>query len=290
MSTPNQINKALYPFSSNYFETPHGRIHYVDTGEGEPIVMPHGNPVWSFLYRQFIKELSPSFRCIAVDNLGFGLSDKPKQCDFKPSMHAENLANLIDYLGLKNITLMGHDWAGPIGLSYALENPENVAKLILFNTWCWPVMDDPHFRKFSRFMGGKIGRFLILNFNFFVRVIMKKATVDKQKLAGEVLRHYELVLPDRASRQACAVLPKEILGSTEWLHSLWSQRERIASIPTRIFWGAKDIAFRDKELEIWRNLFKNCEVTVFDDAGHYPQEEKPEVIIPEIKKFLSSID
>jgi haloalkane dehalogenase len=283
----NKIDKKLYPFSSHYFETPQGRIHYVDTGEGAPIVMVHGNPVWSFLYRQFIKELSPSFRCIAVDNLGFGLSDKPRQCDFKPSTHAENLASLINYLDLKNITFMVHDWGGPIGLSYALKNPENVAKLILFNTWCWPVMDDPHYRKFSKFMGGKIGQFLILNFNFFVRVIMKQATVDKKKLSGDVLRHYDFVLPDRASRKACAVLPKEILASTEWLHSLWSQKERIANIPTRIFWGAKDIAFRDKELETWRNLLKNAEVTIFEDAGHYLQEEKNQFIIPEIKKFLT---
>ena len=112
------VNKQEYPFASKFLELEGiGRLHYIDEGNGEPIVMVHGNPTWSFLYCYLVKCLSASYRCVAIDHIGFGLSDKPKDWNYNPQGHAENLATLIYTLNLKNITLIVQDWGGPIGLS-----------------------------------------------------------------------------------------------------------------------------------------------------------------------------
>jgi len=111
------LDTKEYPFSSNYLETQWGKIHYLDEGKGETILFVHGTPTWSFLYRNYIKELSKNYRCIALDHLGFGLSDKPKNFPGTPQLHSENLKALIDALQLKDITLVVHDFGGPIGLS-----------------------------------------------------------------------------------------------------------------------------------------------------------------------------
>lgn len=124
------LNPSLNPFPTHDLDTGSGRMHYVDEGEGAPIVMVHGTPSWSFLYRQLIRDLSGSYRCIAPDQLGFGLSDKPETFAYTPAAHAQNLERLIDTLGLKDIVLVVHDFGGPIGLSYALTHPENVRALI----------------------------------------------------------------------------------------------------------------------------------------------------------------
>ena len=170
MSNTNWIDREEYPFESHYFDVPAGSLHYVDEGCGQPIVMVHGNPTWSYLYRHLIKRLRSEYRCLAPDHLGFGLSDKPKDWSYLPADHATNLTALIEELGLKNITLVVQDWGGPIGLSYAVDHPENVARIIIMNTWAWPVNRDWYYIAFSGFVGGPIGRMLIRRYNFFAKV------------------------------------------------------------------------------------------------------------------------
>ena len=162
MNSSNWINRTLYPFESRFLFLESGRMHYVDEGNGAPLVMVHGNPTWSFAYRKLIRGLSSRFRCIAMDHLGFGLSDKPGGWSYRPADHAGNLESLIETLGLKNITLVVQDWGGPIGLSYAVRRPENVRGIIILNSWMWPVRGVLHYELFSRFMGGALGKLLIL--------------------------------------------------------------------------------------------------------------------------------
>ncbi|MES0489746.1 MAG: alpha/beta fold hydrolase [Leptospirales bacterium] len=281
-----KINKDLYPFESNYFETEFGKIHYVDEGKGQPIVMVHGNPTWSFLYRHFINGLSDKYRCIAIDHLGFGLSDKPNDFDYLPSSHAANLEKLITHLKLKNIVFVVQDWGGPIGLSYALNFPKNVNKLVIMNTFLWSVRGDKHYEFFSSFVGGSFVRFLILRFNFFANVIMKAAYGNKKLLTKEIHRHYKFPLANSVDRMASGVFPREIIGSSDWLAALWEKRENIKDKPALILWGMKDIAFREKELDTWQSLFTNSKTTQFPDAGHYLQEESYEAILIEMGKFL----
>jgi haloalkane dehalogenase len=283
------INKSEYPFDSHYFDVPAGRMHYVDEGKGNPLLMVHGNPTWSFLYRHLIKGLSEEYRCIAMDHIGFGLSDKPFDWSYLPKAHADNLNLLIEELNLKNITIVVQDWGGPIGLSYVINNTENVKSIILMNTWMWPVTGDPHYEKFSGFMGGAIGRFLIKHFNFFVRVVMKQAMGDKSRLPKAIHRHYFTALKAPDARKGCWTFPKQIIASSSWLETLWSQRENLKNTPALILWGMKDIAFRVKELETWLTVFSESKVMKFEDVGHFVQEEKGSQLCPIIKEFLKDI-
>ena len=285
------IDRNEYPFESRYFDQPAGRMHYVDEGAGDhAIVMVHGNPTWSFLYRHLIKGLAGKFRCIAPDHIGFGLSDKPPGWDYLPESHAENFERLLEGLGIGPATLVVQDWGGPIGLSYALDHPEKIESLVIMNSWCWPVRGDLHYELFSRFMGGFIGRFLIERFNFFARVLMKKAFGDPSRLTPEIHRQYLKVLGSPSERRGCAVMPARIIGSSEWLAELWSRREILKSIPALILWGEKDIAFRKKELETWKKTFDRVEVRELENVGHFVQEELGPELCPLIEGFLKTVD
>jgi haloalkane dehalogenase len=286
MSNIQWINSEDYPFKSNFLQLEMGKMHYIDEGRGSPIVMVHGNPTWSFLYRHLVKGLSQKYRCIAMDHIGFGLSDKPSEWSYLPEEHAKNLNVLIEKLDLKDITLIVQDWGGPIGLSYAISKPGNVKRIIIMNTWMWSVKGDPHYERFSGFMGGAIGRFLIKRFNFFVRGVMKKAMGDKSKLPKSVHQHYFKALDNPAERKGCWVFPKQIIASSDWLDSLWSQKEKIKDKPALILWGMKDIAFREQELERWVDMFPNCKTLRFDNVGHFVQEEKGSELCPIIDDFL----
>lgn len=283
------IDREEYPFTSNYLELEMGRMHYVDEGEGPVLLMVHGNPSWSFLYRKMIEGLSDSYRCVAMDHIGFGLSDKPYDWTYLPQAHAENLEQLIKHLGLKDITLVVQDWGGPIGLSYAVENPENVKGLIIMNTWMWSVKGDKHYERFSGFMGGPMGRFLIRRFNFFVKGVMKKATGDKSKLTKPIHDHYKRPLGSPKERKGCWVFPKQIIGASEWLDTLWNQRDNIATKPALLLWGEKDIAFRQKELNRWKELFVDPTVHTFAETGHFVQEEQGENLVPLVDTFMSTM-
>ena len=280
------IDRKEFPFEPHFLPLNMGEMHYIDEGRGEPVVMVHGNPTWSFLYRHLIKGLSKDYRCIAMDHIGFGLSDKPWDSSYYPEDHAKNLEQLINKLDLKDVTLVVQDWGGPIGLSYAINSPENVKRLIIMNTWMWSVKGDPYYERFSKFMGGPVGRFLIRHFNFFVRVVMKKAMGNPAKLTRPIHQHYFKALDRPEERKGCWIFPKRIIGSSEWLESLWSQRDKIKDKPALILWGMKDIAFRERELNTWSSLFTDCRVIRYEDTGHFVQEEQGIGLCPVIEDFL----
>jgi len=274
------LNRNDYPFKSNYFDLPMGKMHFVDEGQGVPIVFVHGNPGWSFEYRKAIEELSETNRCIANDHLGFGLSDKPFDWDYLPKNHADNFEKFINHLNPDKFILVVNDWGGPIGLSYALNNPDKVKHLIITNTWMWSAKDDPYYRKFSGFVGGPIGRFLIRNFNFFGKVIIKKCIVDKKNFNPTIYKHLET----KEDRKGCWTFPKQIIASGDWLDSLWQKRKNLNNIPKTLIWGMKDIAFREKEFNVWNEELTNKTVIKLDNVGHYPHEEATDVFIDELKK------
>lgn len=290
MSDSAWINRNEYPFESRYFEVPAGRLHYVDEGAGSPIVMVHGNPTWSFLYRDLIKRLKPRYRCIALDHIGFGLSDKPKDWSYLPEDHTKNLTALINNLELSNITLVLQDWGGPIGLSYAVAHPEKVARIVLMNTWAWPVNRDFHYIAFSRFMGGPVGRMLIRRYNFFAQMVLRQAFGDKSKLSKAVHTHYLRPLEMPENRKGCMVFPKQIIDSTPWLERIWRRISTLNDKPKLFIWGMKDIAFRDKELKRWEQTFPEARSVRLDTVGHFVQEEAPVELAEAVIPFLSETE
>jgi haloalkane dehalogenase len=280
------LDTEEYPFKPRYFHTPVGKMHYVDEGNGEPVVFIHGNPAWSFVYRKLITVLSKKYRCIAPDHIGFGLSDKPDYWSYLPEDHAKNLERLLEDLKLKNITLVVNDWGGPVGLSYAVAHPEKVKNIIITNSWLWPVNRDLYYLAFSLFMGGFIGSWLIKKFNFFAKVVMKKAFWDKGRLTPEIHMHYLKPFEKEDERKGCWVLPGQIIGSTPWLKSLWDKRGLLSDKNILIAWGMKDIAFREKEMNVWIRAFPNANVVRYNDAGHFISEEKGDDFAVKIENFL----
>lgn len=286
MNAEDWIDREAYPFRSRYCDVAAGWLHYVDEGQGSPILMLHGNPTWSFLYRDLIKRLKSKYRCIAVDHLGFGLSDKPVDWSYLPQAHAENLAVLIDELELSNITLVAQDWGGPIGLSYAVKHPKKFARVILMNTWAWPVKDDFHFLAFSAFMGGPIGRLLIRRYNFFAKVLLRQGFGDKSRLGKAAHEHYLRPLRAPDDRKGCMVFPKQLVAATPWLEELWSDIGKLKDKPMLIVWGMKDIAFRKQELLRWQGTFAEARTVRLEKVGHFVPEEAPGELAEAVVSFL----
>ena len=262
MTDTSWVDRTAYPFEPRYFEIDGAQMHYVDEGQGAPIVMVHGTPAWSFLYRDLIKTLAPGYRCIAPDHLGFGLSDKPEQAFYRPEDHARRLRMLIEHLGLRDLTLMVHDFGGPIGLSYAVEQPGNVTSLVLFNTWMWSLRGELVAELAGR-ASGSIGKFVFRQLNFELRVLFKAVWGDQSKLSVALHQQYLQPFAQPSDRQAIWVLAHELLGSSEWYEVLWQRGERIKEIPTLLLWGLKDPIFKKRFLARWQKLLTSAQTVTF---------------------------
>ena len=152
--TPAWLDRAAYPFTPHWADLPSGRMHYVDEGRGDTLLFVHGTPTWSFEFRHLIKALSRRYRCVAPDHLGFGLSDRPADAAYTPEAHALASQRSSRTSGSTGVTLVVHDYGGPIGLPLALAADTRVARLILLNTWMWPFDDDPEMVRKGRLAGG----------------------------------------------------------------------------------------------------------------------------------------
>lgn len=280
------IDRGEYPFRSRSFPTQDGRLHYVDEGEGPPVVLVHGTPTWSFLWRHLIRGLSGSHRVVAVDHLGFGLSDKPEGAPYRPADHARRLAALLDHLDLRDVALGVHDFGGPIGLSYAIERPERVSRLILLNTWMWSLADVPAARTARSLARSALGRLLYRRLNVSPRVLMKAVMGDRRKLTPAIHRHYVKAFPGPRERVAPWVLAGELAGSSEWYDSLWRRREALVGKPALLLWGMKDPTFTPDYLRRWLGVLESPTVVELPEAGHFVQEEEGERLVPVIEGFL----
>ena len=286
-SLPDWLPRHLFPVTSRLIDIEGCRVHYVDEGEGPVFLFLHGNPTWSFLYRDIIKGLMHRFRCIALDYPGFGLSHARDGYDYWPESHARILEQFIHKLNLGSFVLMVQDWGGPIGLSVALQNPRNVRGLVIGNTLAWPVKGDKHFEGFSAFMGGPIGGFLIRNFNAFVNVLIPAGT--KKKLSSDIMRAYRGPFPDRASREPTHIFPREIIGSGYFLGRIEKQLPALSQHPALLLWGDRDFAFREKERARLEAIFGRHRTVILQGAGHYIQEDAAKEICIQIIKWYRDV-
>jgi haloalkane dehalogenase len=279
-SAPAWIPAELYPFASHFEEIDGSRVHYIDEGSGPPLILLHGNPTWSFLYRDVIKGLRDRFRCIAIDYPGFGLSQASPGYGFTPSEHAQVVEQLVTRLDLRNAALMVQDWGGPIGFAVATRHPDRFSAFVVGNTWAWPK-SDLGTQAFSRFLGGPIGGWLILRRNFFVEQIIP-AGVRRKKLPGAVMDAYRGPFPTPESRQPVRVFPREILGSRDFLAEVERGLEALRDRPALLVWGTKDVAFRAPERRRWEQQFTDHRTVLLDGAGHYIQEDAADEIVAAI--------
>jgi len=286
-TAPAWVDRSLFPFESKWINIDGNELHYVDEGEGEIILFVHGTPEWSFGFRDQIRDLSKDYRCVAFDHLGFGLSDKPQFADYTVQAHTKRLAEFIRLKGLENITIVANDFGGGISLGYALADIGNVKSIVLFNTWLWSLKNDPHYSTPAKTIDSWLGRFLYLRFNAPVNMIMPAAFGDKRKLTKQIHSHYRNAVPDAASRVALYALANELMGASEWWQSLWERADVLAQRPMLILWGMKDKFVPAYEFEKWKKKFPHARAVPFEDAGHFVQEEKPEMS-GLIRKFVGS--
>ena len=283
------IDHAAYPFESKWIALRSARMHYVDEGQGEPILFVHGTPTWSFEWRHLIKALSASHRCIAPDHIGFGLSGRPHDAPYTPEWHAQNLQEFVEQLDPGPLTLVVHDFGGPIALPLALHRPELVKRLVVINSWMWSFADDAEMRARARVAGGSLGRFLYRWANLSLRAIMPSAYGDRRALTPAIHRQYLDRFPDRWSRGAVLwPLAHALLASSEFYDSLWRERARLACLPALIIWGMKDTAFRPHQFVRWREALPVANVVEIPRGGHWPHEEAPDEVAGALKEFLAT--
>jgi haloalkane dehalogenase len=278
-----QPNPELFPFRSRWFDARAARVHYLDEGEGPPILFLHGNPTWSFLFRGIIIRLRKRFRCIALDYPGFGLSEHPEDYDYTPREHAEVVLQLVRHLDLKNLTIVGHEWGGPIGMKLALDETARLRALVMSNTWYWPA-DTWQLKTLSYVLSSAPAQHLIVERNSLVEHVLPLGV--KHRLAPQVLDHYRDVLPTPLSRIGVAELPRQILSSSFWLSEIAHAAPRVlGNVPLLLAWGAHDLAFPQRLMDRFRQDFRAVKVRRLD-AKHLVHEDVPAEVSEAVEGFL----
>jgi haloalkane dehalogenase len=275
--TPQWVSHDLYPFDNHYVEIDRCRVHYVDEGTGPPLLLLHGNVTWSFLYRNIIAGLRHRFRCVAVDYPGFGLSTAAPGYGFTPVEHARVLEDLITFLDLQNITMMVHDWGGPIGFAVATRHPERFTAFVIGNTFAWPKSDFLA-QVFSRTLGGPIGAWLVLKRNFLVETALP-ANVRAKELPSAVMDAYRGPFPTPESRRPQHIFARQILASRPWLAEIERRLPVLHTRPALILWPTHDIAFRNRERRRWQELFPSSQTITLHNAGRFIAEDAAAEIV-----------
>lgn len=285
---------ALYPFASHHLDLGKGvRMHYLDEGRGSPVVMLHGNPSWSFMYRELVKALSPAHRCVVPDHVGMGLSDKPddRRYNYTLDRRVWDFDRLLEHLGIRDpITLVVHDWGGMIGMAWAVRHPERIERLVVMNTAAFfPPLGKPLPWQLRLARTG-LGEVLIRGFNAFASGAARACCV-RRPMAPEIRAAYTAPYDSWAHRiathrfvQDIPLHPKDQAYATVAVTE--QCLERLKGIPMLLVWGGKDFVFDQDYLREWRRRFPGAELVSIPDAGHYVLEDAPDIVIPAIEGFV----
>jgi haloalkane dehalogenase len=275
-----------FPFQSRFLDVAGARVHYIDEGSGPVLLMLHGNPTWSFLFRHLVTLLRDRFRCIAPDLPGFGLSVAPPGYGFLPEEHAAVMAAFVDRLELMSLTPLVQDWGGPIGLHLAGRDPSRIERLIVGNTFCWRVNGDIHFELFSRALGGPIGKFAIPRYNAFVNLLIP-AGIKRRPVTAELMHAYRAPLSTPLKRMPSYVFPRAIVQSRAFLDECEQSLRALSQKKALIVWGDADIAFRPKERARFEQMLPDHRTVALAGAGHYIWEDAPDEIAAAIRDWWS---
>jgi haloalkane dehalogenase len=282
------FNPTEYPFQSRFLDVPAGKLHYVDEGSGPALLLVHGTPSWSFEYRELIRGLSAEHRTIAADHLGFGLSDRPQEFSYSLAEHTANLRRLLADRNVEKFSLVVHDFGGPIALPLALEAPERIERLVIMNSWLWPMGVDPKFEKNKALLDTWLMKFMYLRANFSASYMVKAAWGTRQPLTSERHRRFKAMFPDKRSRVGTWAFARALVREEEHLERMHAQLEKLRGIPTLVIWGMADKMVGAPHLARWRAELPNARFVELADVGHFPQEEAGAEVTELIRRFLGA--
>jgi cis-3-alkyl-4-acyloxetan-2-one decarboxylase len=283
---------GAFPFEARYARVaPDLRLHYVEEGDGAPVLLLHGNPTWSFLYRRFIPLLAEAgHRAIAVDHMGFGRSDRPPGHErYTMRNHVENLLAFVRELDLRDLTLVMQDWGGPIGFGAAVEEPDRVARLVLMNTGVGVFPSGTPMPFHDPFRQRGLGELLCLGANLFVEAMF--GGMRSENATPLVAEAYRAPFPDYYSRVPILAFVRDVPIGHDHPTAPYMKEvaERMVALerPTLVVWGLRDRTFPPPLLDVWRGVYPHAEVLELPDARHYLQEDEPEAITARLVDFLA---
>jgi pimeloyl-ACP methyl ester carboxylesterase len=291
-----EISRTLYPFDGRTVSIGGHQMHTLDEGTGPSVLMVHGNPTWSFYYRNLVLALRENHRVVVPDHIGCGLSEKPPLADYPYTLQrrVDDLEALVDSLDLGDqITLVLHDWGGMIGMSWAVRHPERIKRIVLLNTAAFPMPTSKRLPfTLSLVRNTALGAFLVNRMNAFAVGATFMASTRK-KLSRPIRKAYCAPYDTAANRIATLRFVQDIPLSPadpSWhvVADTAAKLDQFKSTPALICWGAKDFVFDDHFLKEWQERWPHAQTHRFADCGHYVLEDAPEEIISHVKTFFEA--
>jgi haloalkane dehalogenase len=293
MKRPFTISPELYPFESRWTEIEGIDVHYIDEGTGPAILFCHGNPSWSLVFAPLIMRLREDFRCVAMDLPGFGMSPKVGLPDygFRPEDHARILGRFVDRILPGDFSVFVQDWGGPIGLDVAGDRAQRLRHLFIGNTFAWPADPDSRIGQgmiaWAEKMGSDDVQGRILDRNFFIKLSLPHLTSGYRRrephLVDSVKQAYRDSVPNRESRTGIATFPVSVVRSADWLAGVERKLAVMKTKPALLFWGMKDWVYPEFVAERWKSTLTDFKFIPLPSAGHFFQQDEPDLIAGEIR-------
>jgi cis-3-alkyl-4-acyloxetan-2-one decarboxylase len=289
-ATPPRVGfESEYPFASHFFELGGLRYHYVDEGSGPTVLFVHGNPTWSFAWRNLIKALSPRYRVVAIDHIGCGFSDKPQNYNYRLAQHIANLDRFVTGLDLREITLFAHDWGGAIGMGAAGAQPDRFSRFILSNTAAFRSTRIPLRIAVCRIP--VFGALAIRGLNLFSLAALRMAVAKPERITPAVRAGYLAPYANWSDRVAVLRFVEDIPLSASHpsyatLMKIEESLPQFRNRPMLLVWGERDWCFNTDFLDEFVRRFPEAETLRLPQAGHYLFEDAHEQIVPRVEQFL----
>jgi len=292
LSIKDETFGGTFPFAPHYLDVNRSPIHYVDEGAGEPVLLLHGDPTWGYLYRRFIPILSRDVRCIVPDHMGMGKSGVPRDpYPYRLRHHIANLEALVLQLDLTAITLVAHDWGGPVGLGVAVRHPDRFKRLILMNTWAFALWPGGPLPRLLEIIRSDRGEKFVLEKNGYLEPALLGTTHHPENLTPQVLQAYRAPFPTPESRTALLCWSRDIpVSETDPSYPDMERIEAGLSVfrrtPTLLVWGMRDPVLTPAVLKRWQDVFPDATTCEIGEASHFLQEDATEQVVECTKEFL----
>ncbi len=285
---------GTFPFAPHYHDVNGFEMHYVDEGSGEPLLLVHGDPTWGYLWRKFIPPLAQHRRCIVPDQMGMGKSATPQHPNpYRLRHHIANLEGLVVHLDLHELTLVLHDWGGPVGLGVATRHPSRIKRLVLMNTWAFAPWPGAPFPRLLELIRSERGEKFVLEKNGYLEAALRGTTHHPEKLTKTVMDAYRAPFPTPESRLAMLCWSRDIpVHETDPSYAEMKRIEEglpyFAGTPTLLVWGMRDPVLPEPVLRTWQRVYPHAMTREIDDASHFLQEDAPDRIVSLIEAFLNA--